>query len=77
LTGNVAGITIAFVHLVFNLTGILIIYPLKWLRKVPIAVARFIAEKCTKRRIFAIIYVLGIFYALPIILILLSRFFKR
>ncbi len=77
LTGNVAGITIAFVHLVFNLTGILIIYPLKWLRKVPIVVARFIAEKCTKRRIFAIIYVLGIFYALPIILILLSRFFKR
>ncbi|MEE9500208.1 MAG: Na/Pi symporter [Candidatus Omnitrophota bacterium] len=77
LTGNVAGITIAFVHLVFNLTGILIIYPLKWLRKVPIVVARFIAEKCTKRRIFAIIYVLGIFYALPIGLILLSRFFKR
>ncbi len=77
LTGNIAGITIAFVHLVFNLTGILIIYPLKWLRKVPIVVARFIAEKCTKRRIFAIIYVLGIFYALPIGLILLSRFFKR
>ncbi len=77
LTGNIAGITIAFVHLVFNLTGILIIYPLKWLRKVPIVVARFIAEKCTKRRIFAIIYVLVIFYALPIGLILLSRFFKR
>ena len=77
LTGNIAGITIAFVHLVFNLTGILIVYPLKWLRRVPIVVARFIAEKCTTHRIYAIIYVLGIFYALPIILILLSRFFKR
>ena len=76
LTGNVAGITVAFVHLVFNFTGIIIIYPLKVLRKIPIKAARFIADKCAKHKIFAFVYVLGTFYALPITLILLSRKFK-
>jgi len=77
LTGNIAGITIAFVHLVFNITGILIIYPLKWLRNVPIRAARFVAEKCTKRKIFALLYVIGLFYAVPISLILLAKFFAK
>lgn len=77
LTGNIAGITIAFVHLVFNLTGILIIYPVKRLRGIPIKAARFIAEICTKRKIYAILYVLGTFYVLPITLILLSKFFEK
>ena len=77
LTGNIAGITIAFVHLVFNITGILIIYPIKWLRNVPIRVARFAAEQFANRKIFAIVYVLTLFYGIPITLILLSKFFKK
>ena len=77
LTGNVAGITIAFVHLVFNITGILIIYPFKWLRSVPIRVARFIAEICTRRRLFAIVYVIILFYILPISLVLMSRLLRK
>ncbi len=75
-TGNIAGITIAFVHLVFNLTGILIIYPIKWLRRIPIEGARFIATMCTKHRVYAFIYVLALFYGLPISLIFISKFFK-
>ncbi len=76
LTGNIAGITIAFVHLVFNITGILIIYPLKQLRNIPIKASRFIAEKCAKSKALVIIYVLGIFYGLPVFIIFLSKFFK-
>jgi sodium-dependent phosphate cotransporter len=75
LTGNVAGITVAFVHLVFNLTGIIIIYPLARLRAIPLKAARFIAERCAERRAFAILYALGMFYMLPIALILLSKMF--
>ncbi len=71
--GNIHGITIAFVHLLFNLTGILIIYPLKMLRNIPLRLARFIADKCARRRAFAFIYVLGTFYLLPLVLILLSK----
>ena len=77
LTGNVAGITIAFVHFIFNLTGILIIYPLKIVRAIPIKLAKFVAEKCTKQKVFAFLYVLGIFYIIPISLIFVSKFFKK
>jgi len=77
LTGNIAGITIAFVHLVFNLTGIIIVYPLKQLRRIPIVLARFTAEVCTIHRVYAIIYVLGLFYALPISLIFLSKILTK
>ena len=76
-TGNIAGITIAFVHLVFNVTGILIVYPFKRLRHVPIRIARFIADACAKHKILALTYVLGVFYVLPITLILLSKVFKK
>jgi sodium-dependent phosphate cotransporter len=72
-TGNITGITVAFVHLVFNITGILIIYPIRLLRNVPLKAARFIAEKCAARRRYAFIYVLGTFYFIPITLVLMSR----
>ena len=77
LTGNIAGITIAFVHLVFNVTGIVIIYPIKQLREVPIKLARFIAEICANNKIYALIYVLGLFYAFPITLIVMSKIFTK
>lgn len=76
LTGNIAGITVAFVHLIFNFTGIIIIYPLRALRNLPIRLARFVAEKCTEHKVFAFIYVLGMFYALPITLIFVSKLMK-
>lgn len=77
LTGNIAGITIAFVHLLFNVTGIIIVYPIKLIRNIPIKVARFVSAKCSERRILAIVYVLSIFYGIPIVLILLHRMFNR
>lgn len=77
LTGNVAGIAVAFIHLIFNITGILIIYPIQRLRAIPLKAARFMGDRCARRRAFAFVYVFGVFYALPIILILLSKFFWK
>jgi len=77
LTGNIAGITVAFVHLIFNVTGILIVYPFKFLRNIPVKAARFLAEMCSRRRALAIIYVLVVFYGIPVSLILCSKFFKK
>ncbi|MBL7157413.1 MAG: Na/Pi symporter [Candidatus Omnitrophica bacterium] len=77
LTGNIAGITIAFVHLVFNLTGIFIIYPLKQIRRIPVVLARFIAEVCTRRKALVAAYVLGMFYLLPLCVIFLSKILKK
>jgi sodium-dependent phosphate cotransporter len=68
-----AGVTIAFVHLLFNVCGILIIYPVVSIRRIPLGAARRLAEICTKRRWFAPLYVLTIFLLIPGILIGLWR----
>lgn len=73
LAGNVSGITIAFVHLLFNLCGILIIYPYKKIRTIPINLSKWLANQCAESKIYAFIFVLGIFYFIPGILILIYR----
>lgn len=77
LTGNIAGITIAFVHLLFNITGIVVVYNIAILRNGIIRVAKRLAEICTERRALAFIYVLTVFYALPASLILISKLVNR
>ena len=77
LTGNMAGITIAFVHLLFNVTGVVIVYNIGVVRRGIILTAKRLATICAERRILALVYVIGTFYLLPTSLILLSRFFKR
>ncbi|MGB3543614.1 Na/Pi symporter [Rubrivirga sp.] len=64
----VAGLTIAFCHLFFNVFGIAMIYPLKPLRQIPIRMAEFVGELAFKNRLYAIAYILGLFYLLPLAL---------
>ena len=66
-------IQIAAVHLLFNLIGILLIYPHPRVRQVPLAAARSLASLAVRSRKMAILYVLGMFYGLPALLIALSR----
>lgn len=67
-TQNPIAITVAFSHLCFNILGILIFYPLKF---IPIKLAEFVGEKASKSRknliIFIIIYLM--LYFLPIFFI--------
>jgi sodium-dependent phosphate cotransporter len=68
-----AAVTIAFVHLLFNLSGILIWYPIGALRRVPMRLAQFVAAASVKNRAFALVYVAVVFFALPGALIMLYR----
>ena len=72
-TGNLAAVTVAFAHLFFNLTGIAIIYPLKLLRQIPLRLARSLAELTSRNRAYAFVYVIGVFYAIPLALIFVWR----
>lgn len=76
LAGNVAGITIAFSHLLFNVIGILIIYPYKPIRAIPIKLARALANKSAESRKYAIIFVLTVFFIIPGLLIFIYRLVK-
>lgn len=67
------GVTIALVHLLFNLSGTVIIYPLKPIRNIPLFGARRLAEVAARSRLAALAYVLGAFYLLPGILAWLNH----
>jgi solute carrier family 34 (sodium-dependent phosphate cotransporter) len=72
-TGNISAIVVAFVHFLFNLIGILIIYPFKALRKIPIFLAYGLGNLAYKKRRYAILFVLFLFFIIPAILIFLSK----
>jgi sodium-dependent phosphate cotransporter len=73
MAGDSRGLTIALVHLLFNVTGILIIYPVRAVRAVPLRLARALADAAVRSRRNAILFVIGLFYALPGLLILIDR----
>ncbi len=73
LTGNVAAVTVALVHLCFNLSGILIFYPWKKLRLIPIRLARALAIRTVVNKWFAVYYMLGIFFVMPLVFVMVSR----
>lgn len=66
-------VQIATVHLLFNMVGIMLIYPLTLTRQIPLQAARWLANVAVGSRKTAIFYVLGLFYALPAVLIAVSK----
>jgi sodium-dependent phosphate cotransporter len=57
---------IAFCHLFFNITGIIIWYPIPFLRRVPLKCARILGNTTAKYRWFAIFYLITMFLLLPL-----------
>jgi sodium-dependent phosphate cotransporter len=60
-------LTIALVHTLFNLTGILIFYPVPALRHVPIRLATGLAKVAAEKKRIVVAYVVGMFVVLPIV----------
>jgi len=60
-----AGITIALVHLLFNISGTLLIYPVKQVRRLPLIAAQRLADVAVESRQWALVYVAVLFYGVP------------
>jgi sodium-dependent phosphate cotransporter len=69
VTSNVAALTIAFSHLIFNFLGILVFYPLRF---IPMICARSLAHIAAEQKIVAVIFVLVTFYIVPLLLIFIT-----
>lgn len=65
------GLTIALVHLLFNLTGTLIFYPSPLLRRLPLRGARRLALLATRNKLWLVAYMVGAFAVVPGLAILL------
>jgi len=72
-TGEVDGLTIAFVHSLFNIAGIALLYPWAKIRYIPVQMAERLAEVAVGRRWLALAYTGTMFVLIPIILIALLR----
>ncbi|MDG1004388.1 MAG: Na/Pi symporter [Emcibacteraceae bacterium] len=71
----VFALQIALVHLIYNSSAVLFIYGVKNLRKIPIRGALWIARVATERKTLALLYILGVFFGLPAILIFITNQF--
>jgi sodium-dependent phosphate cotransporter len=67
------GVTIALVHLLFNLSATLLIYPTERIRNIPLRAARRLAAVAVRSRKYALLYVVVLFYGLPLLFAALNR----
>lgn len=71
--GELSAVTVAFAHLLFNLCGILLIWPIPPIRQIPLRLARGFSTLAADHRWLAIAYILVCFYAVPFAAILVMR----
>lgn len=65
LGGTPAGLSIALVHLGFNLAGALIFLPSPTLRRIPVRMAESLVELTRRSRLYGVAYVVSLFFGLP------------
>lgn len=73
VTGQIAPVTVAFSHLLFNISGIVIIAGIPFLRNIPIRLAQGLAAKAMVKRWIPLVYIFIVFFAIPIFLIFITR----
>jgi len=66
VTGELAAIIVAFSHLLFNIMGITVWWPFKF---IPITLAKKFASFSVKRKYVPIIYIIIVFFVIPILFI--------
>jgi len=73
-TGDKRSVTIqvAISHLLFNIFGILVFYPVPFMRTIPIGAAKILGNTTADYRWFAVIYLILVFMMMPLLFIALS-----
>ena len=73
VSGTHAPLAVAFGHLAFNIFGITLIWPIEKVRNIPVNMAEWFSELAVQNRIIPIIYILVIFFLIPLSLIFIVR----
>lgn len=68
-----AALTIAMIHLIYNVLGVLVIYGIPFLRDIPPKLANWLGELASEKKMYAIAYILGVFFVLPLICVGVSK----
>jgi sodium-dependent phosphate cotransporter len=75
LTGNPTGLTIALVHLLFNISGIILFFVPPPMREIPLFLSRKLSEAAGRRRYVAVLFILTVFFAIPGLMIFFTKTF--
>ncbi|KKD60982.1 sodium:phosphate symporter [Grimontia sp. AD028] len=67
-----AALQISLVHLVYNVLGVLVIFGLPFLREIPLRAAAWLGNLAAENKLYAVGYILFVFFVIPLFLILLS-----
>ena len=70
---QVAALEIAMVHLLYNVSGTIIIYGIPVLKNTPIWSAKNLAKVASDRKYLAFVYIIATFFALPAVLLLFTK----
>ena len=73
ITGTVSALVAAFSHLLFNISGIIIIYGTPFLRNIPLRFAEKISEMAVTKKYIPLIYLFVIFVLIPLCIIYFGR----
>lgn len=73
VSGNVqAALTIAMIHLTYNVLGVLVIYGIPFLRDIPPNLATWLGKLAADKKAYALAYILGVFFVLPLVCVGIS-----
>ncbi|PIQ90757.1 MAG: sodium dependent phosphate transporter [Candidatus Omnitrophica bacterium CG11_big_fil_rev_8_21_14_0_20_41_12] len=71
LTGNVAGLSIALVHFLFNMAGMLLWYVHPKMRQIPLTLCSRLANLTRTNRAYGVLYIVLVFFLIPFTLTML------
>lgn len=74
-TGSDVAIVAAFAHLLFNVFGILMVWPIPAIRRVPMHVAEFMGAWAARNRMVPVVAIALIFFILPALFVFIPRLF--
>lgn len=77
VSSEIEALQIALAHLFFNLTGILIWYPIPFMRRVPMSAARRLGKATRHWRTFPLVFILVMFFLVPLLLLGISSCFEK
>lgn len=67
------GLVIATVHLLFNVVGTAIFFPFRSMRGIPIGISLKLADLAVHNRVWVAVYIVSVFFVIPLIGVLLWR----
>ncbi len=73
LSQNETALAIAICHVLFNLVGVFIFFPIKHIRNIPVWMAERLGSMSQQNRMVGILYVLIVFFVVPLLFVTLSR----